>query len=122
MKCITVQNKNVLQQLLENSEYYLPDDRYFVGRNRKDAYEFMKKEYRYSNYPIFLSPVGFKVEMYGADFSDSSVAIEFDIPDNMVHMQRYYDWCDFLYYSNSPKEFNDVFFVMMMFTLLEGTY
>ena len=46
----------------------------------------MKKEYVYANYPIFLSPVGFKVEMCGADFSDSSVAIEFDIPDNMVHI------------------------------------
>lgn len=110
MKCITVQNINVLQKILKNSVYYLFDERYFVGRNRKDAYEFMKKEYRYANYPIFLSPVGFKVEMCGADFSDSSVAIEFDIPDNMVHMQRYYDWSDFLYYSNSPKEFQRVFY------------
>ena len=36
MKCITVQNINVLQKILKNSVYYLFDERYFVGRNRKD--------------------------------------------------------------------------------------
>lgn len=108
MKCITVQHKSVLQKLLQDKEYTADISR-CKSKWLQDAYDYMKHVYKYKYQPIFLSPVGYHIEMYGANFDKDFVAIELDIPDSEIHIQEYYDWTDFIYLLQNQKEFKDVF-------------
>lgn len=105
MRAITVQHKNVLQALLNDSIY--TTNKKSEGEYLNKAYDFMKNVYEYKTNPIFLSPVGFNVEMYGATFDENSVAIELDIPEEELKIQEYYSWSDFIYFLEYKKEFAD---------------
>ena len=105
MICITVQNKEVYRELCENGIYKAKFSR--VSDNLLKPYKFMSKQFGWQECPIFLSPVGFYVEMGGAKFNKDSIAIQLDIPDELVKMQRYYDWSDFIYFTEMPGEFKD---------------
>lgn len=107
MRCITIQNKEVLKRIAEEGEYKLEKIRTSNDWLIK-PYELMKEVYGYKSYPIFLSPIGFKVEMMGADFDNQeSIVLEFDIPEEYISVQKYYDWTDFVYFMNNQKEFCD---------------
>lgn len=108
MRFITIQHKNVLSEIKRRG-FYRIDGSKFIPECRMKAYDFMKKFYGYSTYPIFLCPEGHRVEMYGATFDDDSVAIELEIPDEHVKFHEYYDWCDFLYYTQYPKDFKETY-------------
>lgn len=106
MRCITIQHKSVLERLLKNG-YYIKD--LLPKDNLSDldkAYLYMKDVYHYENMPIFLAPEGYKVEFYGAEFYQNSVAIELDIPAEYLKIQKYYDWSDFIYFIGEEKEFH----------------
>lgn len=106
MYCITIQNINVYYQLTRRGIYKASIDR--VSPNLKEPYKFMRNFYGYKTCPIFLSPVGYKVELSGAKFN-SSVAIELDIPKELVNVQEYYNWTDFIYFMEHRKEFEQTF-------------
>lgn len=108
MKCITIQSRKVLDEVLQYGDYKNRENR---GANEelKNGYEMMKRGYRYEGYPIFMGIVGKKVEFYGVDFEKDLVAIEMDIPKNEIKMQDYYNWTDYIYYSRYQKEFDEVF-------------
>jgi hypothetical protein len=103
MRAITIQHRDVLDLLNQYGVYSA--DFIHVRQARKLPYEFMANYYGYINCPIFLAPVGHKVEFYGATFGDEYVAIELDIPSHLVRVQKYYDWADFIYFMDSPYEF-----------------
>ena len=105
MKCITVQHKDVLRQLYENGEYRADICR--VSENLIKPYEFMMEYFGWKSCPIFASPVGFNTNMGGAKFFDGYVAIEIDVPIEYIKMQRYYDWTDFIYFTECPGDFED---------------
>ena len=104
MRAITVQHKDVLKQLQTNGSY-VADINNVKYDNLKNAYEFMMRAYGYRTCPIFLAPVGHKVEFYGASFDEDHVAIEFDIPEDRIRIQKYYDWTDFVYFLEYQDEF-----------------
>lgn len=106
MRCLTVQNKKVLENIIKKGYYYL-DENLTKNSYLISAYEFLKNKYKYNHYPIFLSPVGFHVEMFGAHFSEDSVVLELEIPENFLQVQEYYDWTDYIYFSNNTSEFID---------------
>lgn len=107
MKVITVQHKNVLEQLLKNGEYRASEEN--ISDIMVKPYRFMQKHFGWKSIPIFLSPVGHFVEMGGAKFDRDVVAIELDIPDELCKVQLYYDWSDFIYFTEQPWEFKDAF-------------
>lgn len=106
MYCITVQNINVFYQLTRRGIYKASMNR--VSPNLKEPYKFMKEFYGYKTCPIFLMPVGSKVELSGAHFQ-SSVAIELDIPKEYIQTQDYYNWTDFIYFMEHKNEFAKTF-------------
>lgn len=108
MKCITIQNKIVLEKILNDGIYYkefnINDD------IKTKSYEFIKNTYNYLYYPIFLSIIGYRAELFGISFDKDMIAIELDIPDNEVKIQKYYDWTDFIYFNEYRNEFKGSIF------------
>lgn len=104
MRAITIQHRSVLEQLNTNGTYRAEIRNAYSSR--RAAYEFMANEYGYASCPIFLAPVGQKVEFCGVEFDNNHVAIELDIPDDFVRIQKYYDWSDFMYFLDLPDEFD----------------
>lgn len=107
MKVITVQHKSVLDELIKTGEYRASEDN--ISDIMVKPYRFMQKQMGWKSTPIFLSPVGHFVEMGGAKFDRDVVAIELDIPDELCKVQLYYDWSDFIYFTETPGEFKDAF-------------
>lgn len=107
MRCITIQNKNVYKVLMKEGVFVKPSLCNEVTSDIKTAYMFMKEIYHYENMPIFLAPVGYKVEFYGANFDEYSIALELDIPEEYLKIQNYYDWSDFIYFIGQKQEFID---------------
>lgn len=108
MKCITIQNKIVLDKILKDGIYY--KDFNIEDDIKVNAYEFMKNTYNYLYYPIFLSIIGYKAELYGIPFDNNMIAIELDIPDYEMKIQNYYDWTDFIYFNEYKNEFKGSIF------------
>lgn len=106
MRCLTVQNKKVLEHIINNGYYFL-DANLSNNSYLLKPYEFLKNKYGYKHNPIFLSPVGFHVEMFGTHFSADSVVLELEIPEKYLQVQEYYDWTDYIFFSNNPSEFID---------------
>lgn len=107
IKCITVQHASVLKTFRRKDVYHATMDR--VSENLKGPYEFMRNLYGYEHDPIFLCPVGHLANFYGAKLRPGSVALEFDIPEELCRVQEYYEWTDFVYYSEFPNEFKEKF-------------
>lgn len=107
MRCITIQNKEVYKELMEQGFYVKEKEYKNTYKDIKKAYKFMKDTYGFKYYPIFLDPVGYKVEFGGANFDKDSVAIELDIPNNWLFFQEYYEWSDFIYLIGNEKELNN---------------
>lgn len=107
MRCITIQNKVVYERLMEEGIYVRPSLPKELTSDIKKAYLHMKECYQYENMPIFLAPVGYKVEFYGARFDQDSIALELEIPDEFLKIQNYYDWSDFIYFINAKSEFKN---------------
>lgn len=108
MKCITIQNKMVLD-ILQNKGYFVKPtlSSEYISDIEK-SYLFMKEVYHYENMPIFLAPIDYKVEFYGANFDENSIALELDIPDKYLKIQNYYDWSDFIYFIGEEDVFKNV--------------
>ena len=108
MRCITVQHKNVYEILKYYSIYRASesniDDNILIK-----PYNFMKTQFNWDSIPIFLAPVGFYVEFCGAKFNKDSVVMEFDIPEEYIKLQKYYDWTDFIYFTEYENEFKDTY-------------
>ena len=107
MKVITIQHKEVLKKLLEKGSYKA--NKSFVSENLLKPYEFASTFFGWDNIPIFLAPIGYKVEMYGAKMGLDYVAIELDIPKEYLKFQEYYNWSDFIYFLECPDEFKESF-------------
>lgn len=106
MRCITIQDKEVLKILIEKKEYYT--DRKPKHENLIEPYEFAKKIYEFRHMPIFLVPEDGIATFVGATL-ENSVAITLDIPDELIRRQFYYEWTDLIYFIENPEEFEDVF-------------
>lgn len=107
MKGITVQHKRVYETLIKKGVYRAEEK--YVSENLVKPYKFMMNKFGWTNIPIFLGPVGYNSEFSGARFESDYIAMEFDIPDEYVKIQRYYDWSDFIYFTEIPWEFEGVF-------------
>jgi hypothetical protein len=103
INCITLQHKSVIDTLKKKKIYTADIKR--VAENLRQPYNLMMQVYNYKNCPIFLSPEGYLVEMYGAQ-TKNVVAIELEIPTNELMLQNYYDWSDLIYFMEFPKEVN----------------
>lgn len=103
IRAITVQHKSVLN-MLENNEVYRADINR-VCDIRRAAYSLMMQTYGYQSCPIFLAPIGKRVELYGAKFTKDHVAIELNVPIGDVRIQEYYEWADLIYFLEWPDEF-----------------
>lgn len=102
MRVITIQNKNVVDTLLKTGKYTL--DNAVLYANLIKPYQFMMKHYNYNHYPIFLCPVGYRVNFGGANL-ENAYMIEMEIPDRYCKIQDYYGWSDFIYFNECPNEF-----------------
>jgi len=105
MKCITVQHKEAYKELMSTGIYKAKREN--ISDIMRKPYKFMQEQFGWNSTPIFLSPIGHYIEMGGAKFGTDAVAIEFDIPDELCKVQRYYDWSDFVYFTDCPGEFED---------------
>lgn len=105
MLAITIQHKSVLNKVLAGS--YRAE--YRPGTDLVEPYRFMAHEYGWTSCPIFLAPVGYKVNLYGATFGKESVCMLFDIPEDVIKLQNYYTWTDFIFYVQMPDELSEVY-------------
>lgn len=105
MKCITIQNKEVYNILKQKGIYKASIEK--ISKNLKEPYQLMMKEYKWTSVPIFLAPEGYYVEFSGAKFNENSIAIELDIPDELIKVQCYYDWSDLIYFLENPNDFEE---------------
>lgn len=105
MRLITIQHKTVLDSLNTTGVYKANINR--VSPNLSKPYRFMMSEYGYNTCPIFLAIEGRYAEMFGAKTEHDCIALELDIPDNLVKIQDYYDWADVIFYMEYPEEFSD---------------
>lgn len=108
MKVVTIQHRSVCDKLFK--EGFFKADKSFVSENLIKPYEFASSFFGWDNIPIFLSPVGYKVEMYGAKNGNDYLAMELDIPEEFLKFQEYYNWTDFVYYMEVPGEFKENFY------------
>ena len=104
MRCITVQHIAVLDELNTTGVYHADISR--VAPNLVAPYQKIMQFYQFEHCPIFLSVVGRRAEMYGARTGRDYVALEFEVPDDIAKYQDYYDWCDLIFWVESPKEFD----------------
>lgn len=107
MYCITIQHKEVYNHLMKLGNYKASMSN--VSDILRKPYKFMMKEFNWESCPIFLAPVGHYVEFGGAKFDNDSIAIELEVPDEYIKIQRYYDWSDFVYFTDCPWEFENAF-------------
>ena len=83
---LTIQQLAVLKMLQSGKCYQVTDTSNLA--NRKYMYEELKAAYAYTSLPIFMSPVGVHVEMYGARTNDEAYVLELDIPREECHFQN----------------------------------
>ncbi len=102
MKLITIQHKNVLDQLLSGNKYVATRK---VENFLQSAYNTLKKEYNYENNPVFACPIDRYCEFMGASTEDTYL-IELDVPDEFIKLQNYYEWSDLIYFSESPEDWD----------------
>lgn len=105
MRCITIQNKEVYNILKQTGTYRASLKRVF-SLNLKEPYQLMMKEYNWTSAPIFLVPEGYNAEFCGAKFKNG-IAIELDIPDELIKVQCYYNWSDLIYFLENPNDFEE---------------
>ena len=105
MRVITIQSRAVLTQLNKTGKFTVPNEAP-ISKNLVEPYRFMMKHYGYTNRPIFMCPVGHRVEFGGAKFNDAFI-IELEIPDRFCKIQDYYGWSDFIYFTELPMEFDE---------------
>lgn len=106
MKLITIQHPLILDPIKTNDVHHADIKR--TGSNLIRPYRFMMKEYGYKHCPIFACIVGKKSNFYGAN-TDAGIAIELNVPDEHVRIQRYYDWTDLIYMMEFPDTFQEEF-------------
>lgn len=103
MRVITVQSKEVLIQLDKYGKFTVnnnaPISEVFIK-----PYKFMMKHYGYKSRPIFMCPVGHRVNFEGAKINNTYI-IELEIPDRFCKIQDYYGWSDFIYFTEAPGEY-----------------
>lgn len=103
MKVITVQSKEVLMILHKYGKFTVPNGVH-ISENLVEPYRFMMKHYGYTNRPIFMCPIGYCVNFGGAKTNNAYI-IEMEIPDRFCKIQDYYGWSDFIYFTESPMEY-----------------
>lgn len=104
MKLITIQSKTVLDILMRNEVYRA--NYQLTAENHKNPYRKMSEHYGWDSCPIFCAPMGKNVLI---ESSSNDVAIELDVPDEIVKLQYYFDWSDFIYFTEFPDEYADTF-------------
>lgn len=120
MKLITIQDTNVEKQLAQTGMYVANFDR--APDNLKGPYRKMSKHYGWNTCPVFCGVVGKYAEFYGAK-TENAMAFQLDVPDKNVKIQAYYDWTDFVYFTEIPNEFHDSYDTNIFPTLDDfGTY
>ena len=95
MDCLTIQNKKVLEILNSDGIYKANID--YAKEPLKEAYKNMMIHYGYESCPIFLAPIGYPGQMYGAK-TESVVLLKINVPNNMLKIQKYYTWSDYIYF------------------------
>ena len=102
MRCITIQRKEVVEYLRKNKIYHVPMNSP-LGENLIKPYKFMMKHYGYKYRPIFMCVVGHNCNFGGA-CTQGTYIIEMEIPDRYCKLQHYYNWSDFIYFTELPEE------------------
>lgn len=114
MKLITIQHEEVFK-LLQNSQVYQADYSR-VSPNLVAPYQMMQKYYGWDTCPVFGGPIGKHAYFRGCK-PDGGVALQLNIPDDIVKIQYFYDWTDIAYFSAFPDEFAETFDLEMYPTL-----
>lgn len=111
MRCWTIQSLEAFDILQTTGSYFtdrLPEN----NTELKKAYEYAKEKYQFKHTPIFLVPETGPASFYGAAF-ENSIGILVDVPDELVHIQDYYNWSDIIYFVGGKEhhleEFNEIF-------------
>lgn len=106
IKCISIQNIHVIKTLKQGNIHFASEKK--VPDNLITPYRIMSKKYNWDTLPIFAVPDKYIVEMYGARLENSKLLI-LNIPEDKIKYQCYYDWVDFIYFTEFPGEFDNVF-------------
>lgn len=116
MRCWTIQSLEAFDILQTTGSYFidrLPEN----NTELKKAYEYAKEKYQFKHTPIFLVPETGPASFYGAAF-ENSIGILVDVPDELVHIQDYYNWADIIYFLGGKEhhleEFNEIFNLEMV--------
>lgn len=109
MKCATIQQSNIMAELLQTGEYRMGNKFKLLDRLRK-PYKFMMQEYNYLFRPIFLCPVGFKVDFSGAAINETSLLLVFDIPESFLKIQNQKDWTYFMHLMSTGDSLADAIY------------
>lgn len=105
IQLITIQNKIVLRQLYDSMIYTASITR--VPDMRVRSYQYMQKVYEMPECPVFCVPVGSNYAYFG--FNTNNVAVlELEVPDGLVKLQNFSDWCGVIFYFKFPEEFKEI--------------
>lgn len=115
----SIQNKQVLQTLLNNKIHYSDRNIYNLPDNLQKPYDRMSKHYGWDHWPIFGCEVGRYCEFYGAIY-ENSVLLTLTVPDIIAKRQIYYDWTDLIYFMERPNAWESGSFSEFIKNTLDG--
>lgn len=102
---LTVQHENVLDILVNDKVYYSSEK--YIADDRIAPYQELMKEYQYEYYPVFANVIGLHGNCYGIPRNRKMYLFELIVPKTYIRYQDYYDWSDFMYYTECPDEWDD---------------
>lgn len=104
---LTIQQKPVLD-ILQSHKTYFNSGKY-TKENHLIAFKELMTKYHYNAYPIFACVMGLYGNCFGIpDNCTDLYLLELQVPNNYIKYQNYYDWTDFIYFTEFPDEWNDV--------------
>ena len=101
---ITIQSNNVLD-CLDSGEYHASLYRVRNKPNLIEPYKELMKHYGYSNVPVFCCREDRYCPMNVSDVGN--ILLELSVPSNFINYQSFYDWTDFIYFTEFPRELLD---------------
>lgn len=109
IKLFTIQNKKILKLLDNNKPYYANFNNVISKRsNLYTPYKDMAKYYNWTNAPIFCASMepGYVSYIHGyAAPKNEAIGLLLSVPEKYIKRQYYYDWTDYIYFTEFRNEF-----------------
>lgn len=102
MKLVTIQNRSVLNTLLNNKSHF-SDFNYVFDKTEVDesdqmkAYQVLMKAYNLKTAPIFCGVLGCGVNFYETKKSKNRVLLKLDVPNEFIHLHTMTLWLNIQY-------------------------